>query len=198
MEKIRQPQQERSIEKKNKIIEAAYEIFSEVGYYAANTPEIAKKAGVSTGIIYGYFKNKRDILSYVLKIYINKVALPVMDYFETLNSDSDLKKAVSEVVDMTIDIHSSNANLHNILHSLAVTEKDINEDFINLEDHITSKASEKLSELGVKTDNIKEKVHISMNLIQSFAHENTYDKHKYLNYNAMKNEVENIIISLFS
>lgn len=198
MEKIRQPQQERSIEKKNKIIEAAYEIFSEVGYYAANTPEIAKKAGVSTGIIYGYFKNKRDILSYVLKIYINKVALPVMDYFETLNSDSDLKKAVSDVVDMTIDIHSSNANLHNILHSLAVTEKDINEDFINLEDHITSKASEKLSELGVKTDNIKEKVHISMNLIQSFAHENTYDKHKYLNYNAMKNEVENIIISLFS
>lgn len=198
MEKIRQPQQERSIEKKNKIIEAAYEIFSEVGYYAANTPEIAKKAGVSTGIIYGYFKNKRDILSYVLKIYINKVALPVMDYFETLNSDSDIKKAVSDVVDMTIDIHSSNANLHNILHSLAVTEKDINEDFINLEDNITSKASEKLSELGVKTDNIKEKVHISMNLIQSFAHENTYDKHKYLNYNAMKNEVENIIISLFS
>lgn len=198
MEKIRQPQQERSIEKKNKIIEAAYEIFSEVGYYAANTPEIAKKAGVSTGIIYGYFKNKKDILSYVLKIYINKVALPVMDYFETLNSDSDLKKAVSDVVNMTIDIHSSNANLHNILHSLAVTEKDINEDFINLEDHITSKASEKLSELGVKTDNIKEKVHISMNLIQSFAHENTYDKHKYLNYNAMKNEVENIIISLFS
>lgn len=198
MEKIRQPQQERSIEKKNKIIEAAYEIFSEVGYYAANTPEIAKKAGVSTGIIYGYFKNKRDILSYVLKIYINKVALPVMDYFETLNSDSDLKKAVSDVVNMTIDIHSSNANLHNILHSLAVTEKDINEDFIILEDHITSKASEKLSELGVKTDNIKEKVHISMNLIQSFAHENTYDKHKYLNYNAMKNEVENIIINLFS
>ena len=198
MEKIRQPQQERSIEKKNKIIEAAYEIFSEVGYYAANTPEIAKKAGVSTGIIYGYFKNKRDILSYVLKIYINKVALPVMDYFETLNSDSDLKKAVSDVVNMTIDIHSSNANLHNILHSLAVTEKDINEDFIILEDHITSKASEKLSELGVKNDNIKEKVHISMNLIQSFAHENTYDKHKYLNYNAMKNEVENIIISLFS
>lgn len=198
MEKIRQPQQERSIEKKNKIIEAAYEIFSEVGYYAANTPEIAKKAGVSTGIIYGYFKNKRDILSYVLKIYINKVALPVMDYFETLNSDSDLKKAVSDVVDMTIDIHSSNANLHNILHSLAVTEKDINEDFIILEDHITSKASEKLSKLGVKIDNIKEKVLISMNLIQSFAHENTYDKHKYLNYNAMKNEVENIIISLFS
>lgn len=198
MEKIRQPQQERSIEKKNKIIEAAYEIFSEVGYYAANTPEIAKKAGVSTGIIYGYFKDKRDILSYVLKIYINKVALPVMDYFETLSSGSDLKKAVSDVVDMTIEIHSSNANLHNILHSLAVTEKDINEDFINLEDHITSKAVEKLSELGVKTDNIKEKVHISMNLIQSFAHENTYDKHKYLNYSVMKNEVENIIISLFS
>ena len=57
---IREPQQERSIEKKNRIIEAGYELFSEISYYGTNTQEIAKRAGVSTGIVYGYFKDKRD------------------------------------------------------------------------------------------------------------------------------------------
>ncbi len=41
---IRVPQQERSIEKKNKIIQAGYQLFSEVGYYGTNTAEIAKRA----------------------------------------------------------------------------------------------------------------------------------------------------------
>ena len=58
--KIREPRQERSIDKKNKIIETAYEVFSTVGYYNTNTADIAKKAGVSTGIVYGYFKDKRE------------------------------------------------------------------------------------------------------------------------------------------
>ena len=38
---VREPRQERSIEKKNKIIRAGYELFSEVGYYNTNTAEIA-------------------------------------------------------------------------------------------------------------------------------------------------------------
>ena len=70
--KVREPIQSRSISKKHKIIETAYEVFSEVGYYNANTTEIAKRAGVSTGIVYGYFKDKRDILLYVIDIYIQK------------------------------------------------------------------------------------------------------------------------------
>ena len=78
MEKtIRQPQQERSNEKKQKIIEASYELFTEVGYYKTNTSDIARRAGVSTGIVYSYFKDKRDILLYVLNIYIRKVTEPL-------------------------------------------------------------------------------------------------------------------------
>ena len=81
---VRQPQQERSIEKKNKIIEAGYQLFSEVGYYGTNTVEIAKRAGVSTGIVYGYFQDKRDILICVLEIYINKVFAPYFKLFDKI------------------------------------------------------------------------------------------------------------------
>ena len=79
---VREPRQTRSIEKKNKIIEAGYELFSEVGYYGTNTAEIAKRAGVSTGIVYGYFQDKRDILICVLEIYINNVFDPFLKMFD--------------------------------------------------------------------------------------------------------------------
>ena len=45
---VRQPKQERSIEKKNKIIQAGWQLFSEVGYHNTNTAEIAKRAKIQT------------------------------------------------------------------------------------------------------------------------------------------------------
>ena len=59
---IREPIQKRSIETKEKIIEAGFELICNDGYYKTNTSKIAKKAGVSTGIVYQYFKDKYDIL----------------------------------------------------------------------------------------------------------------------------------------
>ncbi len=59
---IREPIQKRSIEKKEKIIEAGFELICKKGYYNTNTAEIAKLAGVSTGIVYQYFRDKYDIL----------------------------------------------------------------------------------------------------------------------------------------
>lgn len=41
---IRIPKQKRSIEKKDAIIVASYELFCEKGYYKTNTAEIAKAA----------------------------------------------------------------------------------------------------------------------------------------------------------
>ena len=43
---IREPVQKRSIEKKEKIIKAGFDLICEKGYYNTNTAEIAKKAGV--------------------------------------------------------------------------------------------------------------------------------------------------------
>lgn len=77
---VREPKQERSIEKKNRIVQAGFELFSQVGYYNTNTVEIAKRAGVSTGIVYGYFKDKRDILLDVLEIYVKEAFAPRARY----------------------------------------------------------------------------------------------------------------------
>ncbi len=194
---IRQPQQERSTEKKNKIIMASYDVFSEIGYYAANTSEIAKRAGVSTGIIYSYFKDKRDILLYVLKIYIKEVSAPIIDFTESLSSPIDFENLANRFIEMAITSHKKNAHLHNTLHALAVADEGVNKEFLMLEETITKSVSDKIKALGYEGANLEEKVHLSMNVIQSFSHECVYDKHKYIDYDAMRQIVVKTVVAIF-
>lgn len=194
---IRVPQQERSIEKKNKIIQAGYELFSEVGYYGTNTAEIAKRAGVSTGIVYGYFQDKRDILICVLEIYIDKVYKPLTKIMESASQPVNLSRLAFAVIDKTIELHEQNAKLHNTLHSLATTDEAVNAQFISLENKITEQMSNQLVKLGFKSENITEKVHLAMNIVQSFAHETVFDRHSYIDYAKMKELVCDILAGLF-
>ncbi len=194
---IRQPQQERSNEKKNKIIEASYKVFAEVGYHSASTPLIAKRAGVSTGIVYSYFTDKRDILLHVLKIYIDDVSKPIEDTIAKVTAPIDYDTAVTKLLSTTIKLHKDNQHLHNTLHALAVSDEDVNAEFLMLEDRITDSIYNKLVSLGENEESLKEKIHLAMNSIQSFAHEYIYDKHKYLDYPSMKKIVCDMVVSLF-
>lgn len=52
--------------KEEMILEAAIKIFSEKGFSAATTSEIAKEAGVAEGTIFRYFKTKKELLKKVM------------------------------------------------------------------------------------------------------------------------------------
>ena len=194
---IREPKQRRSIDKKERIIKAAYELFSEKGYYSTVTPDIAKRAGVSTGIVYGYFEDKRDILFYVLKIYINETASPIMEYINSLSAGITVAELMENVIALSESMHRKNANLHNILHSLAFVDEGINEAFLHLEKHVTESAAQRFVELGFEVDHLNEKVHIAMNMIQSYTHEVIYDRHDYIDYEVMKADVVAAMVRLF-
>jgi len=194
---VRQPRQERSIEKKNRIIEAGYELFSEVGYYGTNTAEIAKRAGVSTGIVYGYFQDKRDILICVLEIYISKVFAPILSFFEKLKAPVDFADIIPKVTDKVIATHKKNRKIHEALHALASTDEVVNSTFIALEDDITLKIAKVLENLDVRIENANEKIHFAMNVIQTFSHEYVFDKHDYIDYLVMRDMVYKTLISLF-
>jgi AcrR family transcriptional regulator len=46
----------------NKILDASLELFAEHGYESTSISQIAKKAGISKGLIYNYFDSKLDLL----------------------------------------------------------------------------------------------------------------------------------------
>lgn len=195
---VREPRQERSIEKKNKIISASLELFSEVGYYGTNTAEIAKRAGVSTGIVYGYFQDKRDILISVLDIYIEKAFEPLFKMIDKLKSPINFNILIEDILDLVIKTHKKHAKLHEALHSLTSTDEAVKLEFIKLEDEITDRITDKLSKLDIQIENATEKVHFAMDIVQSFSHEYVFDKHEYIDYIEMRNIVETTLINLFT
>ena len=194
---VREPSQKRSIEKKNKIIQAGYELFSEVGYYGTNTAEIAKRAGVSTGIVYGYFQDKRDILICVLEVYIERAFDPLIKMFDKLSAPINFNDLVPKIINAVIKTHKQNKKMHEALHSMASTDEAVNSEFIALEDSITVKLTEQLKKLGVSIENPMEKIHFAMDIIQSFSHEYVFDKHEYIDYDVMREMVVTTIIKMF-
>ncbi len=194
---VREPRQERSIEKKNRIIDAGYQLFSEVGYYGTNTAEIAKRANVSTGIVYGYFQDKRDILISVLELYIGKVFEPILKLFDKLSAPLNYAHILPNIIDLIIKTHKKHAKIHEVLHSLSSTDEVVSSEFLALEDSLTNKINDKLISLGEKKDNLKEKIHFAMNIIQSFSHEYVFDKHEYIDYFVMREMVISTLINLF-
>lgn len=69
MEKEERKMQQRSIESRKKINNAAYELFAEKGYYNTNTKEIARRAGVSVGNFYNYYKDKGELYCELVNEY---------------------------------------------------------------------------------------------------------------------------------
>src|SRR4051812_48492336 len=57
----RQLKQSRAKATYEALLGAAAEVFAERGFEATQTPEIAARAGVSTGAFYRYFKDKREV-----------------------------------------------------------------------------------------------------------------------------------------
>ncbi len=196
-QEVREPKQERSIEKKNRIVQAGFELFSQVGYYNTNTAEIAKRAGVSTGIVYGYFKDKRDILLDVLEIYVKEAFAPVLDMINNLTAPVNFEGTIEHVLDSAINIHKKYANIHEALHSLSHSDEAVNNKFISLEDEITLAIANKLADLGVKKENLTERIHFAMDIVQSFSHEYVYDHHTYIDYDEMRKIVQNTLVALF-
>lgn len=197
MPQIREPKQERSIEKKQKIVDAGYKLFAEKGYYNTNTAEIAKKANVSTGIVYGYFKDKRDILLNILETYIEKISSPVFSLLDNISSPVKYEEVLPIIIDKTICAHRINSKIHEALHSMTHTDEEVARRFVDLEDKLTLNIEDKLRSLGENIESMREKIHLAICIIQAFSHETIYDEHSYIDYPKMKEIVVKTLIKLF-
>ena len=193
---VREPKQQRSIDKKNRIIEAGYCLFEKQGYFDTNTVEIAKLAGVSTGIVYGYFRDKRDILIEVLDVYIDNVYQPIFLMLDKISSPLDFRFIITHIVDTAVSAHRENAAMHETLHSLTRSDKTVGDKFTVLEDEMTAKMVNRLKNLGYTRDDIYERVHLAMVIIQSYAHECVYDKHSYIDYVKMRTNIIRVLVDL--
>lgn len=194
---IRQPIQKRSIEKKAKIIEAGFNLICKKGYYNTNTAEIAKEAGVSTGIVYQYFKDKHDILIEGIKKYSSDIFYPMLNIDIKENIDKDkLADLLRKMINKYIENHKLSQAAHEEITAMIHSDEEIAHFFKEHELFMTNTISNILINNGCNTTNLKEKVHIGMHLIDDLCHEIVYHKHQEMNYDIMINLVIDTIINL--
>ena len=71
----RTPQQARSQQRVEEILQAASDLLIEEGYEGLTTSAIAKRAGISVGSLYQFFANKEAVLQALAERYLEKMAL---------------------------------------------------------------------------------------------------------------------------
>lgn len=191
--KTREPKQKRSIEKKNRIIEVGFRLMCDNGYQKTTTADIAKAAGVSTGIIYSYFKDKHDIFIAGLELYGSKLLVPVYNQFSL---PLNLKESLNIVIDSLIEGHQLFMNAHKEIESLVMTDDAIAQIMYQSEMRITTDLEAFLREAGFPDDNLLEKTHIIYNMIESLCHELTFHKHKVLDDKKMREIVIDTVLTI--
>ena len=197
IDNIREPKQQRAIEKKEKIIEAGFNLICKNGYYNTNTAEIAKEAGVSTGIVYQYFKDKYDILIEGLGKYGDDIFFPMLKSKDIKFDKSDFDKLLKQMINHYIDNHKVSNVAHEEIMSMVHSDKRVAEYYYKRELEMTNSLKDILINNNFEGDYLSEKVHIMLGLIDNLCHEIIYHKHNDMNYDVMTELVINNIKNLF-
>ncbi|NLC53972.1 MAG: TetR/AcrR family transcriptional regulator [Firmicutes bacterium] len=89
-------------DKQEKILQTAILEFAEHGFEGANINVIAKKAGISVGSMYKYFKNKHELYMMTVSISVAKLNTALN---EIINLKMDFLRTVEQII-RAIQLHS--------------------------------------------------------------------------------------------
>jgi len=99
--------------RKKKILEKALDVFVEEGYADTTFQKIADRCGITRTILYLYFKNKREIFSFSIKRFMEKLE----ESIKGVAADEALGAAerLERVMVMVIDSCAQNARLLSVI-----------------------------------------------------------------------------------
>ena len=101
-------------EKQEKILQAALELFAKEGYHATSTSKVAKKAGVSEGLIFRHFENKDGLLQAILIEGERRLKALFVD----IVMETDPKEVIRKTIEMTGKIDKSDYDFWKLQYKL--------------------------------------------------------------------------------
>jgi len=122
-------------EKEKLILNSACELFSEKGYSATSTNEIAKRAGVSEGTIFRYFNTKnhilRGLLVQLIELVVDNIALPPIEKILQNGENKSDKEIFKEIIIDRMALINNNFKLFKVIASEAIFHDDIRDIIYN-------------------------------------------------------------------
>ncbi|NKC01921.1 MAG: TetR family transcriptional regulator [Pseudomonadales bacterium] len=110
----KKPTQERGKQTVATILEAAIQVFDELGYEGTSTNHVADRAGVSVGTLYQYFSNKEEIMASILRTYRRQLVEDIRKGLEAGSQDTILE-TIESIVRSLIESHKSRANARSFI-----------------------------------------------------------------------------------
>ncbi|MFH1779120.1 MAG: TetR/AcrR family transcriptional regulator [Candidatus Omnitrophota bacterium] len=98
---------------RQKIINAALLVAAKEGFIRATTDQIAKRAGVSEGIIYHYFKSKYDLCCNMIKEYAEEFRQKLVDEIEKSRTAKD---KLGKLIDFHFEYFTGKDNIFQAIY----------------------------------------------------------------------------------
>lgn len=195
---IREPVQKRSIEKKTKIVKAGLDLFCEKGFYKTNTVEIANAAGVSTGTVYSYFKNKTDIYIASFEYFLDSYLRPLLEELETLPKPVDTQVLIDKCLNLFINLYVNSKQTINELGLMQESEPEIMQHFAAYEDMILSALVKAFDNPNVTKKNLTEKMYLLYALSDILGQEHAFNYHGNIDLDVLRCQITTMITYLFA
>lgn len=192
----REPRQTRAIEKKKKIAQAGFKLFCDKGFHNTNTNEIAKEAGVSIGIVYHYFKDKKSIFLAVMDQVIPKFDVNMIKQLHLSKDRKELEAFFSDIIDKNVQLHVMSKVPHEEFHAMRHFDPDIAEYMNHFNEQLLSSIAEALPLLGFSISHPQEKVDMIYHMIDQYSDSIVLNKRKKINYDVMKKLLIETILNL--
>lgn len=95
--------------KEKDILEAAVMVFAESGYHSSKISKIADRAGVATGSVYVYFKNKESILLRIFEELWGQLHIELQKLVD--NPQLTPTEKIDAMIDLVFDLFIENPSL---------------------------------------------------------------------------------------
>ena len=145
MENTAKPVQARSQKTREKLLKAAISMCAKNGYHRTTVDEIAAEAGVSTGIAYRYFRNKKDLLFSALAYAAGGIQETAnLNGMDALDDTTDFRSYLDNVLKGFEDIHERFRDIHEELEGLQHTDEDVRKFYTEVSQDMMERVIEKL------------------------------------------------------
>lgn len=188
------PKQKRSIEKKQRIKEAAVKLMSEKGYHSTSSNEIAKEADVSIGTFYSYFKDKKALYTELVEDIYNTVLEPVD--LSSLPEDMSVEDTVYMYISFIFKGHGIMTEFQREIASLSEQSDEFREIEMTQKKRITEMFIQMLGDNIdlVKVKDLKTASYIILTMVEAVVHDTMFHN-KGKNKKAVTQELTAMIVN---
>lgn len=193
------PKKINSIEKKERLAETCYYLICENGIDQITSSIICDRAKVSVGTFYAYYKDKNDIIKYSLIKYSKPILFPILSNINLLKFNKNtIIKTINKMINISLELHTMTKSSHQNLMSIIYSNPEyfnIYKNFLNEEIDIIY---QKCIQNEFNETELKETIHTTLILIDTFIHDKIFMKEKYIDYEKQRLSLTQTLLKLWN